>query len=155
MFLYVKITVEILKIISIDRQALSHPELQRLLADPAAAAVDVVVGLPLMANEAGAWVAHQLNATLVDLVTAPFILPWMATNTGIPLNPATMPLAVFPYSQTMSFSQRLVNSVATAAILAGRKFFLLPKVSTLGVFRISINMTITIIISNIIIIVHN
>lgn len=110
------------------RQALLQPELQRMLQDPAAAAVDIVVSLPMLGGETGAWVAHRLNASLVDLFTPPFILPWMATNADIPYNPAVNPLPLFPFGKVMTFGQRVINTIMTAIMLLVRKHYILPKV---------------------------
>ena len=53
--------------------------------------VDVVITVPVFANEAAALLAHKLDASLVQFVTAPFGFPNVNFQVGDSFNPSYMP----------------------------------------------------------------
>ena len=53
--------------------------------------VDVVISVPVFANEAAALLAHKLDASLVQFVTAPFGFPNVNFAVGDSFNPSYMP----------------------------------------------------------------
>ena len=53
--------------------------------------VDVVITVPVFANEAAALLAHKLDASLVQFVTAPFGFPNVNFAVGDSFNPSYMP----------------------------------------------------------------
>ena len=65
--------------------------------------IDVVMGIPVFGNEVGAWIANKKNASFVHFFSVPFILPWVATSVGTPINPSYMPTPFLPFGQKMSF----------------------------------------------------
>ena len=113
-----------------NHAALAHPDLQRILSDQTIA-VDVLMTVPQMGNEAGYFIAHSKNATQVMFYSVPFLFPWMGSAVGNPLNPAYMPLFLFPFSQHMNFKERFINTLATLAVILCRKFYILPKVEAM------------------------
>lgn len=87
--------------------------------------------IPAFANEAGNFVAHKKNASLVFFTSAPFIFPWIASAVGNPINPSYMPIPLLPYSQEMNFKERFLNTIGTLALQLGRRYFILPKVEAM------------------------
>ncbi len=59
--------------------------------------------IPVLGNEIGNWIAHKKNASLVHFASVPFIMPWMATAIGSPINPSYMPSPFLPFSPKMTF----------------------------------------------------
>jgi len=53
--------------------------------------VDVVISVPVFANEAAALLAQKLDASLVQFVTAPFGFPNVNFAVGDSFNPSYMP----------------------------------------------------------------
>ena len=74
-----------------NRAAMTHPEVQKLVENPAAAGFDVVtVCCTLFGEEPGYFLADRFNASLVLYHAKLFSNPWINWNTGNPLNPAYM-----------------------------------------------------------------
>ena len=113
--------------IEANRAALSHEDVQKLLLDEKVK-VDVVVTIPVFGNEAGLFVSNKKNASLVIFSPVPYIFPNMASAVGNPVNPSYMPLAAFPYKQSMNLKERFINTMATTILTLGRTYYILPKV---------------------------
>ena len=116
--------------ITANREALASPEMQQILTDPSIQ-FDVVMTIPAFGNEAGNFVAEAKNASLVWFLSIPILMPWVASAVGSPSNPAYMPCPMVPYGMAMSFKERLVNTIASAALALGRTYYVLPKVSAM------------------------
>ena len=90
--------------------------------------VDVVISLPVFANEVGSFIAYKKNASLVPFMTAGYGFPNINWGTGDPYNPSYMPSPLTGYSQTMNFGQRLVNTGAVIAYILLRRFNAVAKI---------------------------
>ena len=108
-----------------NRDALLSTAVQKLLQK---GQIDVLMVMPNFGNEAGYYVAHKLNASLVFLTPVPYSLPELNWAVGDPYNPAFTPNIMLGFSQTMNFKERTINTVFTALYLFIRKFFSQPKV---------------------------
>ena len=86
-----------------NKDALLNPAVQELLKR---GNVDVVIVKPHFGNEAGYYVAHKLNASLVFFTTNPFSLPELNWAVGDPYNPAFTPHMMLGLSQNMNFKER-------------------------------------------------
>jgi glucuronosyltransferase len=105
-----------------NSKALATPGLQQLLAT---GNVDVVCAVTF-GNDAGYYLADRLNASLVLIHTGVISLPWLSWAVGDPYNPAINPMPLTGYSQTMTFAQRLVNTLASGLFVAFNEFYLRP-----------------------------
>jgi len=112
-----------------NRHALQTPELQKILFDESFK-IDVVMPIPVLGNEIGNWIAHKKDASLVHFVSVPFLLPYMATAVGSPINPSYITTPFLPVSQHMNFLERLKNTLFTYMTLIGREFYLLPRIAS-------------------------
>ena len=110
-----------------SRAALTHPEVQELLAE---ASVDVVCVVPF-GNEVGYYLAQKLNATLALLWTGTVSMPHINWAMGNPHNPATVPMPLTGYTHPMTFPQRIINTLATGAFAAVNEFYLRRKTHAL------------------------
>ena len=90
--------------------------------------MDVVISLPVFANEVGSFIAYKKNATLVPFMTAGYGFPNINWGMGDPYNPSYMPSPLTGYSQTMNFGQRLINTGAVLAYILLRRFNAVPKI---------------------------
>ena len=90
--------------------------------------MDVVISLPVFANEVGSYIAYKKNATLVPFMTAGYGFPNINWGMGDPYNPSYMPSPLTGFSQTMSFGQRIVNTGAVLAYILLRRFNAVPKI---------------------------
>eukprot|EP00088_Acartia_fossae_P000321 TRINITY_DN10124_c0_g1_i3.p1 TRINITY_DN10124_c0_g1~~TRINITY_DN10124_c0_g1_i3.p1 ORF type:complete len:524 (-),score=91.72 TRINITY_DN10124_c0_g1_i3:413-1984(-) len=111
-----------------NRNALSMPEVKKILFD-ASVKVDVVMTIPVLGNEIGNWVAHKKNASMVHFLSVPFLMPWVAAASANPINPSYMPSPFFPFSQYMSFQERVMNTIGTTALLVIRQLIALPRIA--------------------------
>ena len=112
-----------------NKNALTTPEVKDIMDNKH---VDVVVVVPAFGNEAGYFVAHKKDASLVLFLTVPVTLPWASWAIGDMYNPSFMPLVVTGYSQEMTFIQRLVNTVVTTVFKFGvRDLYILPKIHSM------------------------
>ena len=68
--------------------------------------------IPVLGNEIGSWIAHKKNASLVHFVSVPFLLPYVATAVGSPINPSYMPTPFLPIGQQMNFLVSLSSKAA-------------------------------------------
>ena len=93
--------------------------------------MDVVISLPVFANEVGSYIAYKKNATLVPFMTAGYGFPNINWGMGDPYNPAYMPSPLTGFSQTMSFGQRIVNTGAVLAYILLRRYNAVPKIHTM------------------------
>ena len=110
-----------------SKQALLHPEVQKLLKNQK---LDVVCVIPF-GNEPGYYIAHKKNASLALLWTGVNTMPWINSAIGNPWNIATAPMALLSYSQDMTFLQRVINTGATVIIASVNEFYIRPKVDAL------------------------
>lgn len=113
---------------ALSETALTHPEMKKLLAK-ADTKFDVILVSVFLGNEAGYYLAHRWNASLVLYSTAQSGLPWVDTAMGQPHNPSYTPLPLTPYSTDMTFLQRVVNTVTTFVFEhALRNWYILSRV---------------------------
>ena len=112
-----------------NKNALTSPEVTKIIEQKH---VDVVIVNPSFGNEAGYYVAHQKNASLVLFITTPFSFPWASSAVGDPINPSYIPILVTGYSQEMSFGQRVINTILTGVYtFIFRDLYSLPKVHSM------------------------
>ena len=134
-----------------NREAILSPQVQELLDR---GNIDVIIVKPQFGNEAGYYVGHKLNATLVFFTTFPYSQPELNWAVGDSHNPAFTPHMMLGLSQNMNFKERLINTAfresfellilifqnhillllltlkpsLSAFYLLMRKFYTLPKV---------------------------
>ena len=89
--------------------------------------IDVVISLPIFGNEAGYYLAHKKNASLVLFMTMPHGFPHINWAMGDTVNPSFMPSPITGFSQHMNFVERFINTWATAMFVLMRKFISLPR----------------------------
>ena len=112
-----------------NRNALNSPEFREILNNKP---VDVVIVVPIFGNEAGYFIAHKKNASLVLFLTAPVSKPWTNWAVGDIFNPSFIPLAVPGYSQEMTFPQRIINTLATLVFKYGiRDLYTVPQIHSM------------------------
>lgn len=93
--------------------------------------IDVVITFPMFGNEAVYALARKKNASLVFFLTAPFSFPNINWGIGDTYNPSFMPIAFTGFSQSMSFVERFMNTIATGMFILLRNFGALPKTQTM------------------------
>ena len=91
-----------------NRDALLTPAVQDLLKTKREK-IDVLIVMPSFGNEAGYYVAHKLNASLVLLTTVSYTLPELSWAVGDPYNPAFTPNIMLGFSQNMNFQALSAN----------------------------------------------
>ena len=89
--------------------------------------IDVVISLPIFGNEAGYYLSHKKNASLVLFMTMPHGFPHINWAMGDTVNPSFMPSPITGFSQHMNFVERFINTCATVMFVLMRKFISLPK----------------------------
>jgi glucuronosyltransferase len=101
--------------IELNENALKHPEIKKLLADPTTK-FDVVIVSPFLAGETGYFLAHKWNAELALYLTGQSKLPFLSSAMGQPHNPALSTIPLLPYSaESMTLFQRVQNTILTFA----------------------------------------
>ena len=108
-----------------NRMALRTPQVKDLLKDDIK--VDVVVTAPAFGNEAGYYIAHRKNASLVTFLPVPASGPHINWAIGDPFNPAYVPNVVLDFASHMSFKERCINTLVTIAISCTFSLYVRPK----------------------------
>lgn len=93
---------------------LSDPRMQALMNNPETK-FDVAMVIPFFGNEAGYYLAHKFNASLVLYFTGQVSLGWVDEAVGQPHNPAYLPTAILPFTSEMNFLQRAINTFGNFA----------------------------------------
>lgn len=93
---------------------LSDPRMQALMHNPETK-FDVAMVIPFFGNEAGYYLAHKFNASLVLYFTGQVSLGWVDEAVGQPHNPAYLPTAILPFTSEMNFLQRAINTFGNFA----------------------------------------
>ena len=107
--------------------SLADSRMQALIKDPNTK-FDVALVMPFFGNEAGYYLAHRFNASLVLYFTGQVSLSWVDQAMGQPHNTAYLPTFILPYTPDMSFLQRAVNTIVNAAFHHSiRNVFILGK----------------------------
>jgi glucuronosyltransferase len=102
--------------ISLNAKAFNHPIMKSLLADPNTK-FDVVNVSPLIASEAGYYLAYKWKAELSLYITSLSRISFMSSAMGQPHNPALSPVPVLPYTpETMTLPHRVLNTALTFAM---------------------------------------
>jgi glucuronosyltransferase len=95
--------------------ALGDPRVQALTNNPDTK-FDVAMVIPFFGDEAGYYLAHRFNASLVLYFTGQVSLSWVDEAMGQPHNTAYLATAILPFTSEMTFLQRAINT-------AGNFFF--------------------------------
>jgi len=81
---------------------------------------DLII-LPAIMNECGLIFVHKFKVPFIYMTTSG--LPsWTSENMGYSENPSYVPNQFMPYSEKMTFKERLINSIAGVALSAGRNY---------------------------------
>lgn len=108
----------------LNELGLSNPNLQALIQNKGNK-FDAVV-LEVFFNEAYFGLSEVFDAPVIGL--CPYVgSAWHASMVGAPWNPAYVPEAFLPYSDTMSFWERMHNAAIYLYTVLGREFYYLPK----------------------------
>ena len=111
----------------LNREALNSTKVKELLQKK----IDVMITIPAFGNEVAYYLAMKTNASLVPFITASNSFPNINFDMGDPYNPSYMPNPILGYTQKMTFGQRLINTLVTAAYLIVRQIYILPEAEKL------------------------
>jgi glucuronosyltransferase len=95
--------------------AINHHIMKKLLADPNTR-FDAIIVIPMIACEAGYYLAHKWKAELVLYSTIQTKMSFMSHAMGQPHNPATNTFGLLSYrAESMTLLQRVQNTILTFA----------------------------------------
>ena len=97
---------------TLNDNALSDPMMKELIKDPNTH-FDLVIVQPIMNSETGYYLAHKFKAPFAIYNTAQSHVPFINTAVGQPYNPSYMTFGIMHFLRAESFSQRLMNTVAS------------------------------------------
>ncbi|XP_017754841.1 PREDICTED: UDP-glucuronosyltransferase 1-9-like [Eufriesea mexicana] len=103
-------------------QLMGHPKLQSLIKNSPKKQYDVIV-LELFMMPCYLAFSRHLKAPIVGVMTSGFH-DWLSSVTGNPHNPSYMPCLFAPFSQRMTFWERLQNTLLTNMITWKMKYYL-------------------------------
>lgn len=96
----------------LNDNALSDPEMQKLIKDPNTK-FDLVIVQPIMNGEAGYYLAHRFKAPFAIWNTVQSHLPFISTAIGQPYNPSYVQLPLLEAIGQMTFIERVKNTFAS------------------------------------------
>ena len=94
---------------NVNDNALSDPEIQKLIKDPNTR-FDLVIVQPLINSEAGYYLAHRFKAPIAIWNTAQSHLPFISTAMGQPYNPSYVQMPMLGAIGHMTFFERVINT---------------------------------------------
>ena len=97
---------------NLNDNALSDPEIQKLIKDPNTR-FDLVIVQPLINSETGYYLAHRFKAPIAIWNTAQSHLPFISTAMGQPYNPSYVQLPMLGAIGHMTFFERVMNTFAS------------------------------------------
>ena len=100
---------------TLNDNALSDPEVQKLIKDPNTK-FDLVIVQPIMNGETGYYLAHRFKAPFAIWNTVQSHLPFISTAIGQPYNPSYVQLPLLEAIGQMTFFERVPQDVVTAII---------------------------------------
>ncbi|KAJ4448758.1 hypothetical protein ANN_00149 [Periplaneta americana] len=112
MILY-KLHVEMCSIV------MDHPNVQKLIRSDEK--FDLII-TQIFSPDCFLGFSHRFNAPVISLTTS-VAVPWGNDRIGNPDHPAYIPNCILPYTQYMSFSQRLVNTVLTQVLKLAQYYY--------------------------------
>jgi len=91
---------------------------------------DLII-LPAIMNECGLIFVHKFKVPFIYMATSG--LPsWTSTNMGHSENPSYVPNQFMPYSEKMSFKERIINSIAGIGLSAGRNYKIIRPLNSVA-----------------------
>ena len=97
---------------NLNDNALSDPEIQKLIKDPNTR-FDLVIVQPLFSSEAGYYLAHRFKAPIAVWNTAQSHMPFISTAMGQPYNPSYVQFPMLGAIGQMTFFERVTNTFAS------------------------------------------
>ena len=97
---------------NLNDNALSDPEIQKLIKDPNTR-FDLVIVQPLINSETGYYLAHRFKAPIAIWNTAQSHLPFISTAMGQPYNPSYVQFPMLGAIGQMTFFERVINTFAS------------------------------------------
>ena len=97
---------------NLNDNALSDPEIQKLIKDPNTK-FDLVIVQPLFSSEAGYYLAHRFKAPIAIWNTAQSHMPFISTAMGQPYNPSYVQFPLLGAIGQMTFFERVTNTFAS------------------------------------------
>ena len=88
-----------------------------------------LVMLPAFMNECGLALVHKFQVPFM-YVTTSGLTPWTADIMGNPEHPAFVPNQYLSYTDDMSISQRLINTIMRIVSPAARRYFILNRLES-------------------------
>jgi glucuronosyltransferase len=107
------------KVTDICETVLEHPKVQDLIKSNDT--FDLVITEVLGPDCMNAF-SYRFNAPIISIISS-VILPWGNDRVGNPDHPAYIPSYFLPYTQHMTFSQRLINTILTEVLKLGLYVF--------------------------------
>jgi glucuronosyltransferase len=105
--------------LDICRIVLEHPKVQRLINGDDK--FDLII-TEIFGPDCFLGLSHRFNAPIISMISS-VMLPWANDRIGNPDHPAYIPDYFLPYTQHMTFGQRLINTVATEVLKLGHYYF--------------------------------
>ena len=97
---------------NLNDNALSDPEIQKLIKDPNTR-FDLVIVQPLINSETGYYLAHRFKAPIAIWNTAQSHMPFISTAMGQPYNPSYVQFPLLGAIGQMTFFERVINTFAS------------------------------------------
>ena len=97
---------------NLNDNALSDPEIQKLIKDPNTR-FDLVIVQPLINSETGYYLAHRFKAPIAIWNTAQSHMPFISTAMGQPYNPSYVQFPMLGAIGQMTFFERVINTFAS------------------------------------------
>ena len=97
---------------NLNDNALSDPEIQKLIKDPNTR-FDLVIVQPLINSETGYYLAHRFKAPIAIWNTAQSHMPFISTAMGQPYNPSFVQFPLLGAIGQMTFFERVINTFAS------------------------------------------
>jgi glucuronosyltransferase len=101
------------------RIVLEHPKVQRLINSDEK--FDLII-TEIFGPDCFMGLSHRMNAPIIGMISS-IILPWANDRIGNPDHPAYIPNYILPYTQHMTFGQRLINTVSNQILKLGHYYF--------------------------------